>query len=49
MGHDVELLDVGMFAFLWKLVMSLKHFIGSDQKESLKLDDFKMVEIQRIV
>lgn len=48
-GHDVELLDVGMFVFLWKLVMSLKHFIGSDQKESLKLHDFKMVEIQRIV
>lgn len=50
MGHNVELLDVGMFVFLWKLVMSLKHFIGSDQKESLKkLDDFKMVEVQRVV
>ena len=47
--QDVELLDVGMFVFLWKLVISLKHFIGNSQKESLKLDGFKMVEVQRVV
>lgn len=49
MGQDVELLDVGMFVFLWKLVISLKHFIGNSQKESLKLDGFKMVGVQRVV
>lgn len=47
--QDVELLDVGMFVFLWKLVISLKHFIGNSQKESLKLDGFKMVEVQHVV
>lgn len=49
-GHDVELLDVGMFVFLWKLVIYLKHCTSNCQKESLKkLDGFKMVEVQLVV